>query len=107
MNVDDQTVGIWQQERIVLRQAVHFQDNAGLIVLELGHTNLLQETVVHIEAFANQRRSQRRTPQIEEDAVGAVDTLRLELHILFQINSYPRVIGSGPMPYTGDPSQPA
>ena len=46
MDIDDQSVGIWQQKRRVLRYIVYIEHHARHLVAKLGSSDLLEKTVI-------------------------------------------------------------
>ena len=74
-----------------------FQHDPRLSRLELRHADLLQQAVVHVEGFAQQRRRQIGIEQIEKDSLGMLDALRLELYFLLQSDGDPGVLRGGPV----------
>ena len=105
MYIDDQTRRIRQQKGVVIRQILHLENHTGLSALKLGYANFLKETIVHIESLANQGGSELGIQQVEENTIWTIDTLRLELDILLEIDGDTRIVGRRPVPDAGNPRQ--
>ena len=94
MDVHDEAIRIWQQERRIVGNICHLKHHAGISRLVLRHADLLQEPVLHIEALADQNRGKLGIGKIEEDAVGAGHTSRSILHFAVNVNGHASVIRS-------------
>ena len=92
MNVDDQPGRIRQQEGVIFRKVFDLKYDPRSPWLKLGDTNLLEESVVHLERFSNQCRSQLRVAQIKENTIRVVDTLGVKLDVLLQVDGDPGVV---------------
>ena len=55
VNIDDQPVRIRQQEGFVVREIIDLEHHSRPAGLKLRHADLLQESVIHVEALAHQR----------------------------------------------------
>ncbi len=105
MNIDDQPVGIGQQKRVVVRQIVDFQHNPRPSGLKLRHSDLLQESVINIEALSHQCRRELRIAQVEKDPVGIRQPLRSKLDLALQVDGHSRVVWCRPVPNRRHPRQ--
>src|ERR1700722_16163808 len=103
MNIDDQPRRIVEQRRVELREFIEIEHHAGAPGFELRGTNIFQQPVTYIESPAGQLRIQFSIEQVEEDAIRRLDSLRLELHTLFEIDRHPRVIWRRPGTDSDDP----
>ena len=68
MDVDNQPIRIRQQKSVVIGKVIDLEHDARASWGKLGYSNLLQKTVIHIKALANQGGRQFGTAKIEEDA---------------------------------------
>ena len=105
MDIDDQPIGIRQQEGRIVGNVVHFQHHASESALILRHPHLAQKAVVHVEGFTHQLGRELRVVDIEEDAIGRRDTSSFVLHFRIHIDGHAGVIGCGPVPHAGNQRQ--
>ena len=70
---------------------VEIEDDSRLSGFELRHADVFQQAVADVEGLG-QLGVEPGVEQVEEDAVGVVDSLGFELHVFFEINCHPRVI---------------
>src|SRR6266436_10390415 len=83
MNVDDEPGRVQHERRIVagaVRRLDYDPRSAGLV---LRYAHPLHQSVGHVETLAYQLGGKPSIFQIKENAIGLVNTLRLELDILF------------------------
>src|SRR5712691_4174582 len=105
MYINDQPVGVGEEEGIVVRQIVDLEHDARPPGLKLRHPDLLQKAVVHFECLAYERRSQLGVIKIEEDSIWMVNALGFEFDFLLKVNGDSSVIGGCPVPDSGNAGQ--
>src|SRR5437870_173744 len=105
MYINDQPVGVGEEEGIVVCQMVNLEHDARPPGLKLRHSDLLQKAVVHFECLAYERRSQLDVIKIEEDSIWMVNALGFEFDFLLKVNGDSSVIGGCPVPDAGNAGQ--
>src|SRR6202795_1431775 len=105
VNVNNQPVRIRQQESVVLREAVNVENNPRAIPARLSHANLLQKSMIQIEALAHQGRRKLGVVQIKNDACRTAQSLRGKLYFAFKVNRDSSGVWRRPVPDTGNPGR--
>ncbi len=97
VDIDHQPRRVQNDGRVVGGMIVRLDHHACAPRLILRDANFLHDAVIDIEALAHQVGREPCISEVEIDALGIVEALRLELRVMVQINGNARVIGSLPV----------
>ncbi len=105
MYINDEAVGIGQQESRVVGDVIDLEHDAHHAFLKLRDAHATQKTVGDLEGFADQGGSQLGIVQVEENPVRIGDATGLVLDFLLQIDGDAGVVRRGPVADSGDERQ--